>query len=66
MQQNKGENEVKGELPIVSDASHFHILEKIQYAMLRIPQIEEWLTEYKMSFAKIMEPWDTFICKAMR
>jgi hypothetical protein len=31
-----------------------------------IPQTEEWLVEYRMPFAKIMEPWDAFISKAMR
>jgi hypothetical protein len=59
-------NVIKGELPFVNDASHFHILTKIQYTMLKIPQTEEWLVEYKMPFAKIMEPWDTFIGKVMR
>jgi hypothetical protein len=53
-------------LPFVSDASHFHILEKIQYTMLRIPRRKEWLAKYMMPFAEVMEPWDTFISRTMR
>jgi hypothetical protein len=29
--------------------------------MSKIPKIEEWPIRYKMSFATVMEPWETFI-----
>jgi hypothetical protein len=35
--------------------------------MSRIPMIEEWLARYMMLlFVIIMEPWETFISRAMR
>jgi hypothetical protein len=34
--------------------------------MSRIPMIKEWLARYMMLFVIIMEPWETFISRAMR
>jgi len=34
--------------------------------MSRIPKIEEWLARYMMLFVIIMEPWETFIGRAMK
>jgi hypothetical protein len=56
MQHNENENVMEGELLFASDAAKFHILERIQYTMLRIPKIEEQPAGYRMPSAAIMEP----------
>jgi hypothetical protein len=66
MQHNEDKNGVEGELPFANDVTKFHILKKVQYTMLRIPQIEECLTRYKMSSIAIMELWETFTSRAMK
>ncbi len=66
MQHNEDKNGVEGELPFASDVTKFHILKKVQYTMLRIPQIEECLTRYKMLSVAIMEFWETFTSRAMK
>jgi hypothetical protein len=51
---------------MLDEANQFHIPKIIQYIVFGIPRIEEWLARYKTSFAIVMEPWETFIGRAMR
>jgi hypothetical protein len=66
MQQNENENVMEGELLLANDVAKFHILERIQYTMPRIPKIEERLARYKTFSIAIMEPQETFIGKTMK